>query len=115
MKAHSTSVIAGLLFAGAAAFATDSSTSPGPEAILSLEAKPDSTVSLTISNSGNQVWLIQSSTNLVNWSEIEALKVHNGEFHRSYAGAGSAMQFFRAFYDSTRQDILSTTANALLL
>src|SRR5262249_8565958 len=115
MKANSTPAIAGFLISTcAAAFATGSSV-PTPEAFLSLAANHDSTVGLSISNSGNQVWAIQSSTNLTNWSEIETLKIHTGAFALPSAATANPMHFFRAAYDPTRQDIFSTVATALFL
>jgi cytochrome c peroxidase len=71
-------------------------------------------VSLALTNAGNQVWVITSSSNLVNWTEIDAWKIHNGSFHRSFPGnALTPNLFFRAFYDPARQDLLSTIDNAL--
>src|SRR5207248_2026288 len=59
------------------------------------------------------VWILQSSSDLTTWSEVEALKVHNGSFARGFTAA--PLVFFHAYYDPARQDIPSTTANALLL
>jgi len=84
---------------------------------LSLSAgNGGGTASLSISNSGDQVWIIQTSSNLLNWTELETWKIHNGSYHRSYTNTVPAPnQFYRAFYDVTRQDIFSATTNALLL
>jgi cytochrome c peroxidase len=83
---------------------------------MSLAPSGAGKINLTINNPGDQVWVIQSSSNLLNWLEVEALKVHNGSFQRSYNTLPNGNLFYRAFYDSARQqDILSTTANALLL
>jgi cytochrome c peroxidase len=116
MKANPVSAIIGIvLVTTMASLATVSSNSPAPNSVLTLtRGGTDGAVSLSISNAGNQVWIIRSSTNLVNWTEVESLKVYNGEFHRSYDGR-SRLQFFRAFYEPARQDIASTTVNALLL
>ena len=69
---------------------------------------------VTIADPGNRVWILQSSSDFLNWSEIDAWKLHNGSFHRSLSAAAPSA-FFRAVYDPARQDILNTTANALLL
>jgi cytochrome c peroxidase len=73
-------------------------------------------LSVSLTNPGNQVWVIQSSGDLRNWSEFGVWKVYNGSFQRTLSPLPSAGNlFFRALYDPARQDILSTTANALLL
>src|ERR1044072_1084633 len=75
-----------------------------------------STSTLAISNAGNQVWIIQTSSDLIHWTEGESWKVHNGSFHRTFIRDDSVSNlFFRAFYDPSRQDIFSATSNALLL
>lgn len=70
---------------------------------------------LTLTNSGNQVWIIQRSSDLSTWTEVDSWKVHNGVFHRTMANGGSAAPlFYRAIYDPNRQTVLSTTENSLL-
>lgn len=72
--------------------------------------------SVKIADAYDRVWVLQSSSNLTSWTEVEALKIHNGSFSHSFAGdVAKPNLFFRACYDSTRQDIPSTTENALLL
>ena len=71
------------------------------------------TRSVNISDPNDSVWILSSSSNLTTWTEVEALRIHNGSFHRAFTPA--PMVFFRAFYDPARQDVLSTVANALLL
>ncbi len=69
-----------------------------------------------IADAYDQVWILQSSSNLTTWTEVEALKIHNGSFTRSFGrDAANPNLFFRAFYDSARQEIFSTTDSALLL
>lgn len=87
----------------------------GTNASLSLTAKGDGIASVTISNAANQVWVVQRTGDLVSWSEVETLKVFNGLYHRTYTNTPGAPVFYRAFYDATRQNILSVTTNALLL
>lgn len=93
-------------------FALDS-LSPG--STLSMEPGTNSGARLIISNPGDQVWVLQSSTNFVDWSEVGTWKIHNGSFHTNYSGDQASGVFFRAFFDAARQDISSTVDNALLL
>jgi cytochrome c peroxidase len=84
------------------------------EATLSLQRNPAGAVS--ISNAANQVWVLERSSNLVTWTEFEAVKIHNGRFRRALPGAATnSGQFFRAYFSTTRQDIASDVTNALLL
>ncbi len=88
-----------------------------PTVSSSLNIAPGtSAVRVNVTDAGNHVWILQSSSNFANWTEAGAVKIHNGSFQRSFARDGAASAtFFRAFYDATRQDILSTTTNALRL
>lgn len=87
-----------------------------PSSTLSLATPNGVTTRLTITNPGNQVWVIQSSSNLLNWAETGTWKIHNGSYHRSLTnGPDRPNLFYRAFYDATRQDVFSATTNALLL
>ena len=85
----------------------------------SLQITPgtgENAVSVSINDPCNHVWVLQSSSDLKTWSEVEALKIHNGSFARGFPGdAAQPGLFFRSFYDATRQDIPSTVENALLL
>ncbi len=75
------------------------------------------TATVTVTDPGNHVWVLQSSPDLVTWTDVETWKVHNGNFHRplSYTPAPGLRLFYRTVYDPARADIPSTTANALLL
>ena len=70
---------------------------------------------VTLTDPGDHVWILQSSSDFSSWNEVGAWKIHNGNFHRALSRAGNDKVFYRAFYDPARQDILSTTANALRL
>jgi cytochrome c peroxidase len=83
--------------------------------LLSLVKTNAGAVSLNISNSGNQVWVIQSSSNLTSWTTVETLKVFNGSYHRTYTNGAGGNFFYRAYFNGTNQNIASTTTNALLL
>lgn len=114
MKTNSASAILGFVLTTTLAQATVLPTSPVPSAGLTLTQTKTRT-SLSVSNAGNQVWVIQNSSNLVNWTEVEAVKIHNGEFHRNYGNSVNPSLFFRAFYDAARQDISSTRETALTI
>jgi len=88
-----------------------------PVASLSIGPGTNSrSASITISNAADQVWVVQSSTNLQNWTETAAWKIHNGSFGGNFGSSSSGPAlFFRAFYDPARQTITSDTASALLL
>ena len=74
------------------------------------------TNSVTINDPYNHVWVLQKSSDLQNWSEVGALKIHNGSISRGFAkDAATPNQFFRGFYDASRQDLLSTVERALQL
>jgi cytochrome c peroxidase len=86
-----------------------------PVASLSLAQSNSGRVSLTISNAGDQVWIIQGSSNLTSWQELSTWKVHNGSFQGLVSEDSNPILFYRAIYDPLRQDVLSTTATALKL
>lgn len=70
---------------------------------------------VTISNAVNQVWLLQRSSNLLDWTEVEPLKIHNGYFRRALADGANPGEFFRAQFEPARQDLMSDLASALRL
>ena len=72
-------------------------------------------VNVKITDPGNFVWLLQSSANLTNWTEIAALKLHNGSFTRGILPVATPNLSFRAIFDPARQTISSAVTNALLL
>ena len=56
---------------------------------LSLAQTNGGAMSLSISNSGDQVWVVQSSSNLTSWTTVENVKVFNGIYHRSYTNSAA--------------------------
>ncbi len=82
---------------------------------LNLAKTSGSTLSLNISNAANQVWVMQSSSNLTSWTTVESLKVFNGLYHRSYTNSAGNSVFYRAYFDGAGQNIASLTTNALQL
>lgn len=71
---------------------------------------------VSITDPGDHVWTLQVSSNLLNWTDVEVLKVHNGSFTRQLSfSAGTANLFYRTSYAATLQDtVTSTTASALV-
>ena len=83
---------------------------------LTVERATNGASSLvTISNASDEVWVLKRSSNLVDWVEIEAIKIHNGRFRRAVVDATKPGEFFRALRDPARQDVASAITNALLL
>jgi cytochrome c peroxidase len=73
-------------------------------------------VRVNVTDPGNHAWVLQSSTDLAEWTNAGTWKVYNGSFHRNIAPtAGVTRQFFRAVYDPTQQNMANTLADALLL
>jgi cytochrome c peroxidase len=87
--------------------------------VFSLETVPLTGVNgltVKITDAKDSVWIVQGSSNLVNWAEVSVLKVHNGNIRQSFGpDAGKPNQFFRMFYDPARQAVASTTDTALKL
>jgi cytochrome c peroxidase len=105
-----------------AAFACVSLHTPGTAAVVPnsvLAGSPASAgngVSVTVSDPGNNLWVIQSSPDLHSWTPVQTIKVYNGSFRQTFSpDPGSIQGFFRAFFDPSQLDIPNTTANALLL
>ena len=73
-------------------------------------------VNVSITNAANQVWIIQSSSDLTHWAAFDTIKVHNGSFARHYSREpGSSLVMYRALFDASQQNVYSTTETALKL
>ncbi|HEX2746396.1 MAG TPA: cytochrome c peroxidase, partial [Verrucomicrobiales bacterium] len=85
----------------------------------SLQLTPGGENTLTnleITDPGDHSWLMQTSTNLVDWTTTDTCKVHNGRYRVSISkGSAPSAQFYRAVYDPLQQTTQSTVASALLL
>ncbi|MFM8470114.1 MAG: cytochrome-c peroxidase [Limisphaerales bacterium] len=68
-----------------------------------------------VTDPGNSLWILQSSSNLTSWTEIAALKLHNGSFQQGILPVAAPGLMFRAVYLPARQTIASDVTNALLL
>lgn len=91
---------------------------PGQPTAASLGITPGAganVVTVKITDPGNYVWVLQSSTNLTTWTELVALKLHNGSFQQGILPVATPGLMFRALYDPARQTIPSAVTNALLL
>ena len=89
---------------------------PGEATASAAPGAVANTVKVTVNDSGNHVWKLQSSPNFQTWTDVATVKVHNGHFQRTLTSSpATPALFFRHFYSSTEADIPSTTANALLL
>lgn len=80
-----------------------------------LPATGTNIVSIRITESGNFVWLLQRTMDLTNWSEVAAIKLHNGSYQHGIAAGTASPALFRAVFEPARQTIPSTAATALLL
>jgi cytochrome c peroxidase len=85
----------------------------------SLQLTPGAGTVLThleIIDPGDHAWVVQSSTNLADWFDVDTCKVYNGRYRRSLnKETAPAVQFYRAIFDPLQQTTQSTVANALLL
>jgi cytochrome c peroxidase len=72
---------------------------------------------VTIIDPGDHVWTLQSSSDLVNWTNVQNYKVHNGRLDCTTAHAPStANLFYRTSYSAALQStITSTLATAVNL
>lgn len=69
-----------------------------------------------VNDPGNHTWIMQRSDDLISWSEVGTLKVHNGTLRNTYSSPDpDTPQFFRGIHDPERQDFESTVSTALLL
>jgi cytochrome c peroxidase len=75
-----------------------------------------SSLQVMITDPGDHVWVLQSSSNLATWSDVETLKIHNGYLTRSLVLLPSDKQlFFRTSYSASQQNLLSSTVVTGLL
>ena len=83
-------------------------------ASMTIAPVNSSSTSIGLSDPGNHVWVLQSSPDFTTWTEVEAWKIHNGDFRRTFSRSSDRL-FYRAIFEPARQDVLSTTATALRL
>jgi cytochrome c peroxidase len=71
---------------------------------------------IALADPGNHSWTLQSSPDLVKWTDLETWKVHNGRFSKTIPRSGTPGNlYFRTAYNPAQQTGTSTVANALLI
>ena len=90
---------------------------PDGSAIQLTRNSAGSSVQVMVTDPGDHVWVLQSSSNLATWSDVDTLKVHNGYLTRSLSLQPADKQlFYRTSYAASQQSLLSSTvATGLLL
>jgi len=87
-----------------------------PEALLSIQDDGGAAHYLSISNAADQVWVVEGSGDLQEWSEIGTIKINNGHYRLALGGAlAEPRSFYRAFFAEDRQQLTSDLTNALEL
>lgn len=74
----------------------------------------DANPTVSIADPSNRTWLLQDSTDLVNWSTVGTFKVHNSHT-RCGINTGGSNRYFRAVYDSEGATLTSSSASGLQL
>lgn len=86
------------------------------EASLAIETEGSEPPRITIGDGANGSWQLQSSADLKTWTEVEAVKVHNGSFSIRTAALPSATgSFYRAVSPEGENALASTVDEALAL
>ena len=113
----STRISPSALLALAATLAAAAAQLPAGSSLGLAPGTAANSASVTVTDPGDHVWVLQSSPNLSAWTDVETWKVHNGNFHRAltFTPAPGLRLFYRTVYDPAHTAIPSTTANALLL
>lgn len=68
--------------------------------------------SVGIVDPNNKAWIVQHSTDFINWSDATKVKIHNGEFYSIFPN-GAGNRFYRAFVDPLGNSLFSTVDTAL--
>ena len=84
-----------------------------PSASMTIVPSGANAARVTLSDPGNHLWILQTSTNFTAWTEVGAWKIHNGDFHRTLPTDPTGRNFYRALHDPARSDVVSATTNAL--
>jgi len=87
---------------------------PSGAALRLSQPTAGGTVRLALSDPANHSYVIQSSPDLVNWSDVGTWKIYNGIFNRNLPLQNGSL-FYRANYDSARIVPKDDVAQALLL
>lgn len=74
----------------------------------------DAVPRLTLADPGNHAWIIQSSPDLVHWTDHQTLRVYNGTWGTAFLADGvGGTRYFRSLYLPSPPASLSATALAL--
>ena len=115
MKTSLLQSVAALVFAAVSVTNGVSATGIPPSSALTLTTTNNGNATrVTVSNAGNQVWTVQRSSDLANWTDLENLKIHNGTYSKTFSNPTGLPIFYRAAYDPALQTVNSTTNNALV-
>ncbi len=89
---------------------------PAGSSIAIAPGTDGNAANVTVNNPGNHSWVMQQTTDLTTWTNVQTFKVHNGRSQRAMPVVGGANRvFYRSLYDPAAQTLTSTLANALLL
>jgi cytochrome c peroxidase len=89
---------------------------PAGSSMSILPTNGQTFANVTLTDPGDHAWTFQTSSDAVNWADVDMWKVYNGSFHLSVPRQGAAPKlFYRAIYSATNQTIANTTSNALHL
>src|SRR4051812_4650290 len=71
---------------------------------------------ITVNDPSNNIWVVQVSSNLATWTDIDVWKVHNGNFHTTILRQNNSPGvFYRAIFDPSHKIITDSYATSLLL
>lgn len=99
-----------LLLSALAAAAVAQAQLPSGSSITLAPGAAVNTSRVTILDPGDHVWTLQSSPDLVNWTNVQNYKVHNGRLDCTTAHASSTKNlFFRTSYSAALQSTLTST------
>jgi cytochrome c peroxidase len=113
----STPTAAALLAALALGASHVSAQLPTGSSLSIARGSATNSASVTVTDPGNHQWVLQSSTDLVNWTDVETWKVHNGNYHRSisFTPTPGLRAYYRTVYNPSLTDLQNTVASALRL
>ncbi|MEN9574400.1 MAG: hypothetical protein RL514_2255 [Verrucomicrobiota bacterium] len=115
LSLHLRSTLAAFAMVWTAAVAAVSGQVPAAATLGIVPAAGTNIARVGISDPGNFVWVLQGSSDFTNWTDIAALKLHNGSFSRVLPRDATPHLVLRAVFEPARQTIPSAVTNALLL
>ena len=83
---------------------------PAGSSITFAPGAAANTSRITIIDPGDHVWTLQSSADLLNWTNVQSYKVHNGRLDCTTAHAPSTTSlFYRTSYSAALQSSITST------